>query len=1304
MLSAVRFKGFDAPSLQLHPDRDLVRYRAAARFLRATKVCGLMAIALCLLLSCSLTAGAQVDTGSLLGTVTDTSGARIPHAQVTIRNEATGLQLQQPTRGDGSYSFTAVKVGSYTVTATAPGFDKVEQTHVPLTVEQQLELNMTLKPGEVSATAEVNADEAALQTQEASVGQVVTADEINNLPLNGRNFTLLAQLAPGTTTTYYDSGHGEVQSGTFVANGVVTTFNDYLLDGITNNNMSSDFGNGNSFTLLPPPDALQEFKVETGNYSAEYGRSGGAVINAVTRSGQNRIFGDIWEYNRNAYFDAEDYFLKKGGLKRPQFNRNQFGGSIGGPVTIPHLYNGHDRTFFFADYSGLRLVQGGAYTSSVPTLAEQSSKFTDFTDQYSTGTQTDILGRVFQAGQIFDPATTRYLPTGFVDPVTGIKTTKSGYLRDPFTTNGSVPGPGTCTTCTNVLPATRVSPVSAGLLALFPLPNTNGTKFSNNYVSAPKLYQTSDTYDSRVDENISSKDQLFERASGGNIPSTIPAPCPTLADCGVSATMGTRTNKIFGAAIGETHIFSPRLVNELRIGYNRIHTDTVEPYGETGGLNAKYGIPGIPDGPGNGGLAQIKITGLSELGEHNNVPLNEIGAETQYNENMSLDIGHHSMRFGADYERMKNAINSAQFPHGYFSYTGSFVDNPNGSAYNLGLVQFAIEPTVSSVSGVCPNNLEATGGTSTGCGYYNYIGGTNQIQGSPLSQQDYRRPYFGTYFTDTWRVTSKFTATLGLRWEYFEQGIDHYGHGSNFVPGFLAPGGQAEYLIDDRAKNIPLAPSFVSLLSASGINLVYTSNHQLAVMPKKNFSPRVGFAWNFSPNSVLRAAYGIFYAGIYARGDGYNPGDDYPFSFAINITPGLSSSSLASDSAYGNGGTNGTPTYGPMDEGLAGVPLTPLGAQGYQISPRGNQYFTHVPYVQEENLTLQQLLSASQTLQIAYVGTQSRHVESTIGNNRADLMLPTNISVTPISPSATCQSKLPGMTHDGGVGTDVEVTTNYYDQYPCIAQNNYENVLEGSDNYNSLQVSYRKFLGGNGSSLIANYTWDKLMGYGADSSLFYSPGYRAPLVPGFGMPGDYGNLDFGSSNIFHAGGIWKIPVGYGRHFLSHKGVLDALIGGWNATGIVTYQGGQPVTLTCSVTETNTGGCYSIPDKSLEYSGAKTVAHWFNAAAWSNPAVAAATIGQTDFSPLGSKPEQGFGPAFHRGDLGVEKLFHLPGANVFEFRAESFNITNHPNFGQPGTLTFNNAAFASITSTRDSPSDAREMQFALKYFFGSGGQY
>ncbi len=1251
---------------------------------------------LCVVLTLSGHSFAQIDTGKILGTVTDSGGGVIPKAQVTVRNEDTGLLLRQNSSSSGHYEFTALKVGTYTVTATFAGFDQAQQTHVTVAIQSAAEIPLVLKVGANTETVTVNADQVLLQTQDASVGQVVSEREINNLPLNGRNYTLLAQLAPGTTTTYYDSGHGEVQSGSFTANGVNTVYNNYLLDGVTNNNMTADFGNGNSFTLKPPPDGLAEFKVETANYSAEYGRSGGAIINAVTKSGQNTFFGDVWEYQRNAFFDAEDYFLKRAGQPRPKYNRNQFGFSIGGPVTIPHIINGRDRLFFFGDYEGLRVRQGQAYTSSVPTALEQSSGFTNFTDlfTYQTGTQTDVLGRVTKIGQVFDPATTRYLVSGKVDPVSGLAAKSSGYVRDPF--------------LNNIIPASRVDPNLVKLISQFPQPNTNNGNIVNNYASSPVLAQSGDSFDNRVDYNPSAKDQFFARGSYGSIPRVIPAPCATIALCGTSGTVGNESDVITGVALGHTHIFSPRLVNEIRIGYNRIHMNRLEPFGSQGGLNAQYGIAGIPDGPGNGGIAQIKISGLSELGEHNNVPLNEIGAESSYNENVSLELGKHSLRMGASYERIKNAIYSAQYSHGNFGFSGTYTDQPSGNTANTGIAQFVLAPIKSTVGAACPTRLNggaattATGSAYTvaACGYYDYVGGTNQIQASPLSQQDYRRPYFGTYVNDTYKVTRNLTLTMGLRWEYFRTGEDHHGQAANFVPSFASGDGTSKYLIDDRSKNVPLAPSFVALMQQEGIAIVYTSNHQLMNIPEKNFSPRLGFAWNFYKGSVLRAGYGISYAGIYARGDGYNPGDDYPFTFAVNITSN-NQGGLAGDSSATAGST---PSYGPMSAGLTGVPLAPSAAQGYQISERGIQYNTHIPYVQAENLSVQQQLSPSQYIQIAYVGTQSRHVESNIQSNQTDLLLPTNFAVSPVSASATCNDA--GLFHDGNPANPhptVQDNTAYYDQYPCLPQKNYYQWLEGSNNYNSLQTKYQKMFS-HGNSLIFSYTWEKLLGDGSDSNLFNSTSYRAPLVPGFGMEGEYGNLGFESNNIVHAGGLWALPYGFGQMYGNRKGLMDTLLGGWKMTGIFTYQAGQPFTVSaCATTHVNSIGCYAFANRPTLYSGAHNVTHWINAAAFSDPVGTPLSPENNNFTYLGSKPGQAYGPSFHRGDLGIQKEFHLPGPNVFQFRVETFNLTNTPDFGQPGTLTYTNTAFASISNTWDAPNDAREFQFAAKIIFGHGHQ-
>lgn len=1189
---------------------------------------------------------AQIDTGSIAGTVMDAQGAIIPDARVQIRNEATGYMNAQSSRPDGGFDFPAVKVGSYEVSITANGFEKLIHEHVSVAIQQHVVLNLKLQVAQASSTVEVTAGQSALQTEDVSVSQTVRTEEINSLPLNGRNYTLLAQLAPGTTTTYYDSGHGEVQSGSFAVNGIMTTFNNYMLDGISDNDDTGNYGNGTSYAIKPPPDALAEFKVETGNYSAEYGRSGGAVLNAVTRSGQNQFYGDVWEFNRNSFFDANDYFLNHAHQPLPAYNRNQYGFTLGGPIR-------RNKTFFFVDYEGLRIKQGQAYTSSVPTNLERSSSFTNFSELISnqTGTQTDILGRKTPVGTIFDPATTRYLSKGYVDPVTGLVAQSTGYVRDPF--------------AGNIIPGTRISSVAAKLLALFPSPNTGGTSIVNNYADAPILQEASDSFDVRVDQNFSSRDLFFARGSYALQPETIPTPCPGLAECGVSATVGGQDTNIEDFGVGETHIFSANLINEVRIGYNRIHMNRLAPFGGTAGLDAKNGIPSMPDVAGNGGLAQIKITGLSELGTHNNVPDNEIGTEAQYSDSVSIVKGRHSMRFGADFESIKTASQVSAFPHGYFVFGGGFTDLPSGNAASTGPAQFVIEPTASTASG-CTVIPSSSGPPGPGCYTYNYVGGASQIEASPLAQQDYRRPYYGAYFTDTWKALSRLTLDLGLRYEYFAPfDIDHFGHAANFVPSFASKNGQSELLIDDRARNIPLAASFTSLMASENINLVYTGNHGLMDLNPWNFGPRLGAAWQFTNRAVLRAGYGIFYSGVYSRGGTANTGNNYPFNFTVNVTSNTAA------------GLSNDGSIGPIDQGLTGVPLTPSAVNGAQIQPVGLQYYAHVPDAQDMNLTLQYQITDHQYVEVGYVGTQSRHIESDILSNRPSELLP------PVLPAGT--------------------TLATYLPYPGSPANLPYVVFEGSTNYNALQAKYEKLFS-HGTNLIADYTWSRFLGYGSDSGLFNLLTYRAPFVKGFGMQGDYGNMDYESENVFHAGGGWQLPFGPGRHWLNQNNFVDALLGGWNLQGIVTYQSGQPVTIACTVPTASSEACNALTDKSMLYSGAKNVTHWFNKNAFSNPAPVM-TVGQTNFAPLGSSPGQGFGPSFHRGDVGVQKLFQLPGErkNELEIRAEAFNITNTPNFGQPGTLTPSSASFASITTTRDNPSDAREYQFAIKYLFGDGHQ-
>ena len=374
----------------------------------------------------------QVDEGSITGTVQDTTGAVVANAQASLLNTDQGLTLEVTTNSSGEFTFSPVRIGHYSLTVSAKGFARTTQQNLTVNVGQHLLVNVQLKLGASTETVEVSAAPPQLQTEEASVGQVMTEKSVNSLPLNGRNFTFLAQLGAGTQTPQADT-RGNAASGAFSANGLRPAQNNYLLDGIDNNSNAVDFLNGTNFIVLPPVDAISEFKVQTANFSAELGRSAGAVLNATIKSGTNSIHGAAWEFFRNDVLDAADWFENNGGVKKGALRLNQFGGAIGGPII-------KDKIFFFGDYEGLRRVQGTVSTGSVPTTAEVASGFTNLSDLITTNTQTDNLGRTIPLGTVLDPATTRLVTAGTVDSVSGFIATSTGYVRDPF---GTCPGPST---------------------------------------------------------------------------------------------------------------------------------------------------------------------------------------------------------------------------------------------------------------------------------------------------------------------------------------------------------------------------------------------------------------------------------------------------------------------------------------------------------------------------------------------------------------------------------------------------------------------------------------------------------------------------------------------------------------------------------------------------------------------------------------------------------------------------------------------------------------------------------------------
>lgn len=1174
----------------------------------------------------------QRESGSIQGTVTDQSGAVVPGAKVTLTNEATAFTINTQTASGGTYSFTPIKIGTYSVSVELQGFQKEIRPHVTVDVQQQVVVDFTLRPGMVTQTVEVTSAVPVLQTQNASVGQVVAGQAINDLPLNGRNFTFLAQLSAGVNEMQQDS-RGFGASGGFSANGVRSESNNYLLDGIDNNNDSQDFLNGTYYVALPPVDAIAEFKVETGNYNAEFGRAGGAALNATVKTGTNQFHGDVWEFLRNDKLDASDFFNNVAGLRKGEFRQNQFGFTAGGPIR-------KNKTFVFGDYQGTRVRQALVYQKTVPTALMTSSGYTNFSDLYSqsTGSVTDALGRTYQVGQIFDPATTRAVTAGQVDPVTNLTAVGTGYVRDPF--------------AGNIIPPGRIDQNAVKLLNLFPAPNIPG--LFNNYASTPIQSLTTDSFDVRVDQNFSEKDQMFGRMSYTRNPRFIPGPFPGLADGG-SFNAGQQTVGTRNVALSETHSFNSTTVNSFRASFGRVHTLYAPTVENQLGIPAQYGIQGIPQVALNGGLPQFSLTGLTPFGQSTYTPIDEWDETWDVAESLTKVHKSHTFKAGFEGIYLRFATYQPADPRGSDTFSGVYTSIPGQNVNNSGAVQFVLTPTAASVPGGVDFN-----------------GGPNSIALTRISVTDARRSYFAGYFQDDWKVARKLTVNLGLRWEYFPAIIEEHDAQSNFIAG--KPGVNAAFLIPQSRRNDPnsvLSPSFTSLLQKDGINLEYVANRGLRNAQTDNFAPRIGFAYRATDKLVVRGGYAISYNGL--EGVGYGPalGATYPFAFTLSYTNASNQAPIL----FANG-QNAT-----LENAYANTTLVSSNVAGAGVSLHGIEKNLKTAYVQSTNLTVQYQVTPATSFQVAYVGTFGRHIEANGGqaNPITELLVP--------SASTAAFREYPDFAPAGGGGVQMSW---------------------GSMYYNGLQTNLEHQFS-NGVNFLTNYTWSKCRTDAGDQLNGTAIGYRAP---GLGPTIDYGPCDSDVRQVFHLSGGYDLPFGKGKRFLTDsRGVVNQLVSGWHTNGILTLEDGQPFTIGCDITTDSGMSCVAlmVPGQSV-IGGPHNVNEWMNPLAFANPPVVTAN-GQTDLGPLGGTRGQVVGPGFHRMDFSLFKEFQTSEKTHLEFRAEFFNLTNHPNFSTPlgptggsavvsapGALDWKNANWGRISATRDTPNDPRQIQFGLKYYW------
>lgn len=1169
-----------------------------------------------------VSATAQVDTGTILGIVKDPSGAVVPKAKITLTNKGTGVSQTQEADSDGRYIFTPIKTGQYQVEAEVAGFKKGLRSSIELNIQQQLVVDFTLETGDINQTVEVTAEAPLLQTSESSVGQSVSGKTINNLPLNGRDWTYLARLSAGVNIPQ----PGARAAGQFAANGTRPAQNNYLIDGIDNNTSSVDFLNGTAYVIKPPVDAIGEFKIQTNAFSAEFGRAGGAILNATMKSGTNDIHGTVWEFLRNDKFDANTFPNNFRGQPKAKYRQNQFGGAVGGPIW-------KNKTFFFGDFEGTRIRQGRSIVASVPTALQRSSGYTNFSDlitrEGNRSRGTDLLGRPILIGTIFDPATTRRVTSGQVDPVTGRAATGTGFVRDPF--------PG------NIIPAARLNPNAIKLMNLYPAENFNqsGT-VGNNYSAIRGLSDDANSFDVRGDHHFSDRDHIFGRYSFADIVRFRPGPFEGVADGGDYGD-GDETVRTSGLAVSYTHSFTGTLINEVRLGLSREHSLRLPPQGnDTSNIPGQFGIQGIPQVEGNGGLPPINIGSLRRLGAVTWLVADRLSNTTQLTDNLTKIYKNHTFKGGIEYQYIDFPWVGPPYGRGNFSFDGNYTSAPGLTDGVTGRAQFLLTPTAATV----PGGVD-------------FVGGVNQLQASPFGSIASRRNYWGAYFQDDWKVTSKLTLNLGLRWERFSPTNDaNYGQ-ANFVQ---EAGKRPRYIIPANRKGNPnISQAFIDGLASSGIDLEYSDEYGsgIAIIQKKNFGPRFGFAYQVNNKLVVRGGYGIYYSGFENRGGNPSLGYNYPFQFDFTFRP-------ASDVApvvYPDG------SLGTLERGMLGVPLDPTKVNPGGLNLRGIDFRFKTPYTQGYNLITQYELSNNNAIEIGYVASLGRHIETFVGTNQITTILPP------------------------GRGLNAQ----NYVPFPIFARGSSYAATLGNSHYHALQSKYiRRF--SKGLDALVSYTWSKTLTNAGDLlSNGGAGGYRAVGILGVG--GEMARASFDVRHGLIVSGNYELPFGKGRTLFSNMGGIgQAVIGGWSTNWVYSYYTGQPQNIGCTISTTEGLGCNSLKIAGVDpYSDGRDAQGYrviWNAAAFTNPPVAT-TIGQTDLSPLGGGRNQLSGPPQRQIDFSLFKNFQMTERFRLEFRTEMFNLTNTASFNIPGVTNFQSTTFGRLDSQRNTP---RQIQFALKLYF------
>ena len=1292
--------------------------------------------------STSNRAFAQTNEGAIVGVVLDSAGAAIPGAQVTLTNTLTGLVLTDKTNASGNYFFSPIPTGTYTVSATAPNFETTEQKDIIVHVTDRLNIPLKLKPGNVSTTVTVTSAAPIMQTQTAENAVDVDSRFLNDAPLANRNWVFITQEAPGVTP-YVGRGSG---NGDFSSNGQHAEQNNYELDGVDDNVNNSDYINGSEYNLAPPPDAISEFKMETGNYSAEIGRGHAAVINATTKSGTNSFHGDAWEYVRNTDLDAL-VWTQAPTAKLAVFHLNQFGATLGGPIIKNHL-------FFFADVQESRYVNGATpSTFSVPTPRERQGDFSELLNPTWSGQSCpQVLYRPNSNTGTYSCSSNNVKagPTGTLQQYGSSQYTYDGYT---FAAGQNVFNPATLDT------------VAQKVLQLYPCPNyaaagqpnfgkpnggwttgncnassdTDYGPTSNNYQVDLNSYSDPIQWDGKLDWDLSSRDLATFRIDYQHIINRNTPPLGDILDGTQSYAGLHQTYLSENYMLSETHTFSPNLINVFTFGFNYGTYANLQP-NDNVNIGATIGLNGVPLNLGLqlGGLPSV-APGFTTFGTHGNDPAHEGQNTYQVMDDVTKVVGNQSLKMGYEWMPIRWYATVASQPLGSYSYNGAFtgVTGLGGPGGNAGA------------------DFIAQGYTAGGA-----LTGTDNMASAQLSTFGYQHfvsQYMGAYIQDDWKYSPRLTLNLGLRYEYFTPKREQSNQLGNFVwlTGQVTSNGavgSSELVYPQALQNQVLDSNLLAIMNADHIVPVYTSNPYLASYPKMNWSPRLGAAFQIDNQTVIRAAGGVFFGGFEPGGGAanlLNPPQDMLASSPILPSP-VAGSYYGSQYQFNNTLENGLGSF----QGAGGI-------QHWATFPEIGEEdpVMKMPYTVQYNASVQRAFFKDTTATVSYVGSLGHHLVTGLNN--------------PAMPLAVTI---------GGQSLNGLTPAPHFNGYFWMS-------WQGASSYNSMQIVVQKHYS-NGLSLLGTYTWahafdDTTDLLGGDNSY-----KQAALIP------PIKEMTQSGYDIRHRAVIdvdYDLPFGVGRQFVNKPGILDNIIGGWKTDMEWWVQGGEPFTVGISRIsgwQNANGGLANSAVKvanprannlqpPANYNGmltssgmttqapsntaanvcaaqTHTRARWFNPCAFADPLGVVNTTNATaiaDLAPyatgyfnyyspatgadnalanggynsngttnsfyptgvpyvsgpystvsqfFGTPKNDASGPGNWRLNASLFKDFRTFREQYLEFRADAFNLLNHPSFGNPGNtstnLGTNSVSLTGTFSNQANTIDARFFQLSGKYVF------